>query len=89
MGCSSFIPWSLKFQEPLDLLVGTGRCQRHHCKLFDPLHCVQVPICRQAAAGFLPGYYLNLICIEYTGRKPLQYMGFIMVRQVGTLAVLV
>jgi hypothetical protein len=72
----------------MDLLVGAGRCQRHHCKLFESPHCVQVLICRQAAAGFLPGYYLNLICIEYTGRKPLQYMGFIMVGQLRTLSLL-
>lgn len=28
------------------------------------------------AAGFLPGYYLSIISIEYIGRKPIQLIGF-------------
>lgn len=28
------------------------------------------------AAGFLPGYYLSIISIEYIGRKPIQLLGF-------------
>jgi len=31
-----------------------------------------------AAAGFLPGYYVTLVSIEYIGRKRLQFIGFIM-----------
>lgn len=28
------------------------------------------------AAGFLPGYYLSIVSIEYIGRKPIQLLGF-------------
>lgn len=28
------------------------------------------------AAGFLPGYYLSIVSIEYIGRKPIQLIGF-------------
>jgi PHS family inorganic phosphate transporter-like MFS transporter len=31
-----------------------------------------------SVAGFLPGYYVTLLLIDIVGRKPIQYLGFLM-----------